>query len=162
MNREIAGLIWATATRDWRLPIAMRGGKGRVAHVIRVSPLQPSQTLPLITTPVIRSDFKMFEEYHLLYLLSEPHTPVVHRKPHGWQVGDILSAEKNPAFQPSDRFLVFDVSRQGRAMALKISEVSEVQLSLGEYVSLGPDGLNVPEVAMVEGTASSIGVVLPE
>ena len=91
------------------------------------------------------------EEYHLLYVLSEPHVPVVHRKPHGWSVGDILSAEKNPAFHRSDRFLVFDVSRQGRAMALKISEISNTSLNDGEYVSLGPDGLNVPEVAMVEG-----------
>jgi hypothetical protein len=36
-------------------------------------------------------------------------------------------------------------------MALKISEISNTPLTDGEYVSLGPDGLNVPEVAMVEG-----------
>ena len=91
------------------------------------------------------------EKYHLLYLLSEPHVPVVHRKSHEWRIGDILSAEKNLAFHCSDRFLVFDVSRQGRAMALRISATSDTSLNDGDYVSLGPDGLNVPEVAMVEG-----------
>ena len=100
------------------------------------------------------------EEYHLLYVLSEPHVPVVHRKPQEWRVGDILSAEKNPAFHGSDKFLVIDVGRQGRAMALKISETSDTSLNDGEYVSLGPDGLNVPEVAMVEGMAQSVGIVL--
>lgn len=103
----------------------------------------------------------MSEEYHLLYVLSEPHAPVVHRKPHEWSVGDILFAERNPAFHRSDRFLVFDVSRQGRAMTLKISEIADTSLNDGEYVSLGPDGLNVPEVAMVEGMSRPVGVVLP-
>lgn len=103
----------------------------------------------------------MSEEYHLLYVLSESHAPVVHRKQPEWSVGDILFAERNPAFHRSDRFLVFDVSRQGRAMALKISEIADTSLNDGEYVSLGPDGLNVPEVAMVEGISWSVGIVSP-
>src|SRR5271170_4856503 len=94
-------------------------------------------------------------EYHLLYVLSEPPISVAQRRRHGWKVGDVLSTPKNPAFHPSDRFIVLDVNERGRAMALKISEVSTQAVRLGEYIDVGPKGLNISESELSPGMSQN-------
>lgn len=85
------------------------------------------------------------EEYHLLYVLSEPPISVPQTKPHGWVSGDVLVSPNNLTCALSDRFLVLDVNEHGRAMALKLSKISaQVGGHIG-YVEIGPNGLDLCE-----------------
>ena len=62
-------------------------------------------------------------EYHLLYILSEPPIPVAKQKVHKWIPGNVLSAPKNSAIPPTDRFVVLDGDTDGRMVALRITEL---------------------------------------
>jgi len=62
-------------------------------------------------------------EYHLLYILSEPPIPVAKHKVHRWIPGNVLSAPRNSAIPPSDRFVVLDGDTDGRMVALRITEL---------------------------------------
>jgi hypothetical protein len=86
------------------------------------------------------------EEYHLLFVLSEPPISVPQAKPHGWISGDVLvPPADNSTRISSDRFLVLDVNKHGRAMALKLSKMSPYMNYHTEYIELGPKGLDVFE-----------------
>lgn len=86
------------------------------------------------------------EEYHLLFVLSEPPISVPQAKPHGWISGDVLVPPgDNSTRISSDRFLVLDVNKHGRAMALKLSKMSPYMNHHTEYIELGPKGLDILE-----------------
>lgn len=86
------------------------------------------------------------EEYHLLYVLSEPPISIPQSKPHGWVSGDILvPPDTNTTCSSSDRFLVLDVNKHGRAMALKLSKLPTQMENRIEYVELGSNGLDLSE-----------------
>jgi hypothetical protein len=93
-------------------------------------------------------------EYHLLYLLSQPPVSRFHKKFLGWNAGDILYAERNDAFQRTDRFVVLDISSQGRAMALKISKASTPLEMEEEYLDIGCNGLNILKLEAESGNGS--------
>lgn len=81
---------------------------------------------------------------HLLRILSEPPIPVSQQKENGWKTGDVLLSM---SVIPPDRFLVLDANEDGRVIALKLKSISEDTAAegKGEYVSLGPKGLNFSE-----------------
>jgi len=91
------------------------------------------------------------EEYHLLFVLSEPPISVPQAKTHGWISGDVLvPPQDNSTRTASDRFLVLDVNKHGRAMALKLSKMSPHMNYHAEYIELGPKGLDIfePELGL--------------
>lgn len=94
-------------------------------------------------------------KYHLLYVLSEPPVPVAQKRLHGWNASDVLTVPQNPAFPSSDRFLVLDVNKQGRVMALQISEFSATTEIPGKHVEIGPNGLNLSEPGFGSGNPRS-------
>src|SRR6266496_5836730 len=94
-------------------------------------------------------------EYHLLYVLSEPPIPVAQQKLHGWSIGDVLSTPQNPAISSSDRFLVLDVNKDGRVMALKIPEMS-ANLDPAAKYTVELKELGVSESILDSGTRSSL------
>ena|SRR5438876_62426 len=97
-------------------------------------------------------------EYHLLYVLSEPPVPVAQKNCHGWKTGDVLSAPQNPTFSSSDRFVVLDVSRHGRALTLKISEISINSKMPAGFLVFGPKELELSEPIFDSGTMFSVSL----
>jgi hypothetical protein len=94
-------------------------------------------------------------EYHLLYVLSEPPVPVAQKKSHGWHASDVLSVPQDPASPSSDSFLILDVNKQGKIMALQISEMSTATERPGKYIEIGPKGLNLSEPGLSTGNFQS-------
>ena len=90
-------------------------------------------------------------EYHLLYVLSEPPIPVAQTKLHGWNVGDVLSSAQNPALSSSDRFVILDADKDGRVIALKISEMSAKFDLSARYAVIEPKVLGVSEPILDSG-----------
>ena len=93
-------------------------------------------------------------EYHLLYVLSEPPISVAQTKLHGWSVGDVLSSSQNPSLSSSDRFVVLDVNKDGRVMALKMSEMSAKLDSLARYTVIELKELGVSGPILDSGIPS--------
>ena len=95
-------------------------------------------------------------EYHLLYVLSEPPIPVAQTKLHGWSIGDVLSPPQNSALSSSDRFVVLDVNKDGRAMALKMSEMSAKLDLAARYTVIELKELGVSESILNSGIPNRI------
>jgi hypothetical protein len=129
----------------------------KAAYVILVSVKRKEFTplsLPMLSSTNLTQNVTRMhkEEYHLLYVLSEPPISVAQKKAHGWISGDVLVSASHPTCASSDRFLVLDVNQHGRVMALKLSEMSTVVDKLADYVEMGPKGLDLFEPDLVSCT----------